>query len=320
MLPPLHPQFDFDKETPFLIGVSGGSDSIALASLLMAHGYQNLTLIHINHSLRGADSLADQLFCEQFAQTKGLKFEAYKYDVAKIAEEENLSIEVAARKSRHDAFAQASKKRATHATLVGHHQDDLVETTLLNLARGSAGLKGIPFTSTIEVPSQQTSLQLIRPILHLTKSDLQTYLKSINQNWREDTSNEENFTPRNTLRNKIIPQLNDLLNRDASSNIARAAQTQSELQDALDEAYPLSDFLDPQGRLFLPKFNPLPLAFRKHLLKHFFQKEKISNISHRQIQEACEVLASSTSPASVNLSKNNRISRRQQRGFIERAL
>ena len=319
----LHPDFSFPSEHLLLVAVSGGADSIALTQLLLHHGYTNLHLCHLNHQLRGVDADEDQRFVEKFAQKHDLPITAQKLDAQSYATKNQLSIEVAARQLRHQFYAQICSHLSptTHLPiLLGHHADDVAETALLNLVRGSAGLKGISYTSSLPVTEAETKstsyLTLYRPLLHLRKQTLISYLKDMGQAWCEDATNKDNFTPRNQLRNDILPQLDQLLNRDAAQNILKAVQHQQELQDAIHLQFSLNDYLDPQGRLYLPALKSLPKAFQKHIIHQYLTQQHISNITQDLIQQAYEILNSTTPPSSLNLAKNKKLIRRQQRGFI----
>ena len=320
----LHPDFSPRSDQPLIVAVSGGADSIALAKLLLHHGYTHLHLCHLNHQLRGSEADGDQAFVEAFAKENNLLITTQNRDALAYAQQHQLSIEVAARQLRHQFYAQVCTSFALETAppiLLGHHADDVAETALLNLVRGSAGLKGISFSSSLLVPEHETTpatkLSIYRPLLPLRKNKLTEYLQEIKQTWREDATNLENFTPRNQLRNKILPQLDQLLNRDATQNLLKAVDHQKELQDAVNQQFPLAHYLDPQGRLYLPSLKTLPIAFQKHLIHQYLKQQNVSNITQEVIQQAYEVLNSTTPPSSLNLAKNKKLLRRQQRAFTE---
>src|SRR5258705_13860469 len=129
----------FPSDARYLIGVSGGRDSVALLHWLTNLGYKKLTVCHLNHELRGRSSVADARFVEKLAARYGVDFEFGSANVRAIAKKKKNSIETAAREARYSFFAETAKRRCCHTIFLGHHADDLVETFLLNLIRG-AGL------------------------------------------------------------------------------------------------------------------------------------------------------------------------------------
>src|SRR4029077_17853471 len=129
----------FPPDAGYLIGVSGGRDSVALLHWLTNLGYRKLIVCHLNHQLRGRSSAADGRFVEKLAARYGADFEFGSANVRVIAKKKKNSIETAAREARYSFFARTAKRRRCHTIFLGHHADDLVETFLLNLIRG-AGL------------------------------------------------------------------------------------------------------------------------------------------------------------------------------------
>jgi tRNA(Ile)-lysidine synthase len=121
----------------YLIGVSGGRDSIALLNLLLGFGYEKLVVCHLNHRLRGAASRADARFVEKVARNLGLDCEIGSVDVGALAKRCKLSIETAARFARLAFFVEVARRRRCSRIFLAHHADDLVETALLNLFRGA---------------------------------------------------------------------------------------------------------------------------------------------------------------------------------------
>ena len=132
----------FPLDGRYLIGVSGGRDSVALVHWLVNLGYKKLIVCHLNHQLRGRSSLADARFVEKIARNYRAEFELESANVRAFATKQKMSIETAARESRYKFFAESRKRRRCHTIFLAHHADDLVETFLINLFRGagSAGL------------------------------------------------------------------------------------------------------------------------------------------------------------------------------------
>jgi tRNA(Ile)-lysidine synthase len=220
--------------------VSGGADSVALL-----HAFHLLdipvTVAHLNHQLRGADSDADEVFVQELANELGFPFFSSRVDVKQLAEKDGLSIEMAARSARHDFFSTLGD--ATIA--LAHHADDQVETFLLRLARGAGpeGLAGMPFVQSLQ------NLRIIRPLLELRRSEIVQWLTENGWAWREDASNRDEQHLRNRVRHTILPRLEHELNPNIRETILHAmdilreenAWMESLLADAaLDTARPLA--------------------------------------------------------------------------------
>src|SRR5882724_7976975 len=129
---------DLPPSRRYLIGVSGGRDSIALLHFLVDLGYNKLVVCHLNHQLRGRESRRDARFVEKIARDLQLDSEIGSTDVGALAKQSKLSIETAARFARFAFFVEAARRRRCSRIFLAHHADDLVETALLNLFRGAS--------------------------------------------------------------------------------------------------------------------------------------------------------------------------------------
>src|ERR1700757_2690650 len=132
----------FPRHHRYLVGVSGGRDSVSLLHWLVDLGYHKLIVCHLNHQLRGRSSDADARFVEKLTATYRADFERGTANVRALAKKKKRSIETAAREARYSFFAKAARRHRCHTIFLAHHADDLVETFLLNLIRG-AGLTGL---------------------------------------------------------------------------------------------------------------------------------------------------------------------------------
>ena len=187
------------KGDKFIVGISGGADSVGLVRLLLAIKEKfdlQLHLVHINYNLRGEDSKGDEEFVENFARKYELTLDIINYREG-IKKGENL--EEYLRDFRYEQFEKIRIKKDFNWTVVAHHQDDQIETFLINLFRGSGvdGLKGML--------NKNEERKIIRPVLNFTKKDIIEFLESIGQKWREDHTNRENIFLRNKIRNILIP-------------------------------------------------------------------------------------------------------------------
>src|SRR6266516_7714059 len=140
----------FSPDARYLIGVSGGRDSVALLHWLVDLGYKKLIVCHLNHQLRGRSSAADARFVENLAAKYRVDFQIGSTNVPTFAKKKRTSIETTAREARYSFFAKIAKRRRCRTIFLAHHADDLVETFLLNLFRGAgtAGLAAMREVST----------------------------------------------------------------------------------------------------------------------------------------------------------------------------
>src|SRR6266446_3665249 len=171
----------------YLIGVSGGRDSVALLHWLLAHGYRKLIVCHFEHGLRGRAGKADARFVEQLAQSYALPFEGGAAEVPALAREAAQSIETAARNERLAFFTRIARRRRCLTIFLAHHADDQVETFLLNLFRGAGG-RGL---GAMRPRSSYGALQIVRPLLGVWGSEIDHYLEEHRLKFREDATNEE---------------------------------------------------------------------------------------------------------------------------------
>ena len=213
-----------------LVGLSGGSDSVALTRLLLdlaKHGEFTLVgLAHLNHGLRPS-AVRDETFCRQFAERLGLPIAVEATDVASYARLHTLSIEDAARRLRYAFLERVAADIGADRIAVGHTQDDQAETFLLKLMRG-AGLTGLAGI----YPRRGA---VIRPLLDVTDIDLRAYLAAQGEQWVEDESNDDLGNPRNRVRHRILPELDRAAGGSTQPAIARAAALIREDGQWLDE-------------------------------------------------------------------------------------
>ena len=192
-----------------LVAVSGGLDSMtllhALHELSSRHRWK-LTVAHFNHQLRGRSSDADGKLVRQTAAAMRLPFAAGRANVKEFAKKTKLSVEMAARKLRHDFFARMAKERNIRVVALAHHADDQVELFFLRVLRGAGGegLAGMKWRSPSPVDSK---IMLVRPLLDATKAELRGFARGSKIRFREDATNTSLDLPRNRVRNELLPLL-----------------------------------------------------------------------------------------------------------------
>lgn len=295
-----------------LVGVSGGADSVALLHLLLEQGSRNLVVCHLHHGLRGRDATADLRFTARLAQQLGLSFESARVNVRKLAENSGESLETAARRARHDFFAQCAKRHRCPRVVLAHHADDQAETILWNLLRGSHGLKGMPPKQTITVEGRQ--LVLLRPLLDTRGADLRAWLTRRGLPWREDATNADPFAIRNRLRNEAIPLLADIARRDIVPPLLRAAEA-NDNREIIRWALGHVHVTDPQGRLHLPALRELPVALQRAALHQYLSENHIPGLD-RALLDRVLALTDPRSPPSVNLPGCRHLRRKAGRLFM----
>lgn len=208
----------FTEGSRVLVGLSGGSDSVALTRLLLdlsEHGgFTVVGCAHLNHELRDSAD-RDEQFCREFAAKTNLPIQFARGGVKSYAIEYGVSIEEAARKIRYSYLARVAEALGADRIAVGHTRDDQAETFLMKLVRGAgqAGLAGI-------YPRRGA---VVRPLLDVSRDELRQWLRSRSEDWVEDETNADLENPRNRIRFRVLPELALALGGDPKPAIARAA-------------------------------------------------------------------------------------------------
>lgn len=301
----------------WLVGVSGGADSVALLHLLREAGFSNLIVCHLDHGLRGRASAGDAKFVKQLADQLGLVREMGKADVKQRMKQKAESMETAARNERHAFFAACAKKHRCPRVLLAHHADDQAETVLWNLLRGSHGLKGMREQQDF-ITESGVVLQFHRPMLGVRRKELMEWLLAGNKNWREDASNAQPVAVRNRLRNEAIPLLAEISGRDVALALTRGVADAGDVETLETWALDQANVLDPLGRLHVPVLRTLPAALQRIALRNFLRDAGIGSID-RDLIERCLGLLDVANPATVNLPGGGKIRRREGRLWIESA-
>ncbi len=205
------------KGDTVVVGFSGGADSTALLTVLWdlkeILGIRVLAL-HLNHGIR-KEAGEDESFCEYFCSRRGIPFKAVTVDVPSLAKELKLTEEEAGRRARYEAFSKMLEENGGGYIAVAHHQNDVAETLLMNLSRGS-GLRG---GGSIR-PKRDN---VIRPLLCVERSEIEDYLESKGITYCTDKTNLESDHTRNFVRNEILPLFTDRVNARSVEHMARAA-------------------------------------------------------------------------------------------------
>jgi tRNA(Ile)-lysidine synthase len=304
---------NFSRHRCYLIGVSGGRDSVALLHHLVDIGYKELIICHLNHELRGRSSNADARFVEKLAAKYDLDLAAESADVRAIAKRKKMSIETAARDARYSFFAKVAKQKRYHTIFLGHHADDLVETFLINLFRG-AGLTGLAAMREISIRRvDDVDLTIVRPLLGVWRDDIDEYMRKHRLKFREDASNKNLLPLRNRLRRRVIPYLEKTLGRKIRQSIWRAATIAAE-EEAWNEGMAArSDAKDQY--LSVEKLRGLPRALQRRIIMRWLREQNIADIGFEVIERVRSLLDPKI--AKINLPRDRHLRRRAGKIFIE---
>jgi tRNA(Ile)-lysidine synthase len=252
------------------VALSGGADSVALLLLLWAHlpgRRARLLALHFDHSLRGRASAADARFCAALCRGLGLALVKDKWDRPRGAPAPS---EAEARAARHAFFTAALRRRRVRALFTGHHRDDVAETMLMRLARGS-GSGGLAAPRPVH---EQPSLQRVhlRPLLALDKTELVEALRAAGGIWREDATNATGAHLRNRVRAELLPVWRAVSaepGRDPLGGIALSRDLLEEDDAALEQWTDRVTRIEEDGGLALAPLKDLPRAVLRRVLRRW---------------------------------------------------
>jgi len=297
-----------------LIAVSGGRDSVALLHALHEFGHKKLTVVHLDHQLRGRASAADARFVEKLAAKLGYPCITGRADVCGYATERGLSLEHAARELRHVFFAGVARRTRCRTVILAHHADDQVGTCLFNFLRGSgaAGLAGMRPESTQRIGA--TTLTFLRPVLGIRRAEIDAFLAARKIRWREDASNRSAAHTRNRLRERVLPVLAAEFGPAFPDAILRAAEIFS-AEDAWMRAEAEKSDIGPE--LDVKPLLAAPLALRRRVVRAWLERAGVAEAGFAEVERVLELLDTERGPAKVNLPGDRHARRRAGKLFIE---
>ena len=222
------------KPGRYVVAVSGGVDSMALLHLLTKQPGLELIVAHFEHGIRD-DSDQDRELVQKTAEQYGLPFVFARGGLGKGASE------AAARSARYAFLRETMAHHRARAIITAHHQDDLIETALINMLRGT-GPRGLGMRSGGDV---------LRPLLHIPKNELQRYARTHRLEWREDSTNADERYLRNYLRRRVLPRLQPAARRELTKRITETAVLQAAIEHEL-APYIEGRQLDRQWFIMLP--------------------------------------------------------------------
>jgi tRNA(Ile)-lysidine synthase len=305
----------FPPGARYLVGVSGGRDSVALLHWLIDLGYKNLIVCHFDHQLRGRSSRADVIFAQKLAAKYDVDLALGAIDVRALAARKKQSIETAARDARYKFFAQVAKRRRCRTIFLGHHANDLVETFLINLFRGAGtgGLSGMRAVSVRKIDN--VKLQIVRPLLGVWREEIDKYVRKHRLKFREDASNKNLAPLRNRVRHRIIPNIEKQLGRNVRPSIWRAATIAAEEENFFEALLP--DELSKLTALAVKPLRAMPIAVQRRMLHEWLRAGEVPNVSFDLIERVRALLDLSNRVAKTNLPQDRHVRRRAGHIFIE---
>ena len=210
--------------------VSGGGDSVALLWLCSKFYGGQIMAIHVNHGIRGSESDGDERFTAKFARSLGCVFARVRVDVP-AEKRRGESLESAARRLRQMHICAIAKYLNVDAVLLGHNRDDLAETVLFNLLRGT-GIRGaVGMTECSELEG----VKFCRPLLGMRREFLRDILRVRGIKWREDSTNNDDTYTRNYIRLKLLPLIEQTINASAVEHLAQFGTDMMKIRTHEDE-------------------------------------------------------------------------------------
>lgn len=289
-----------------IVAVSGGADSVALLRILLELRPELglvLAVAHFNHQLRGDQSEADEAFVAELAKEHGLEFYSGRAQVREHSLTNKLSLEAAARELRYRWLSEIGREHRFDCIATAHTGDDQVETVLLKFLRGAGtkGLAGIypvlnlntgaeappfqegpndapegaPLPGNLAKPGGrlQALCRIVRPLLCVSRDDVEAYLTSLNQSWREDETNLDRRFLRNRVRHELLP----LLEREYNPSLRTVLQDLAELARGEEEYWEtvVQQNSANAGDFPLRGFGELPVALQRRLLRRFVEQHGV---------------------------------------------
>jgi tRNA(Ile)-lysidine synthase len=288
-------------------------DSVVLLDILVRLGYRNLVVCHLNHGLRGRDSGGDARSVRALARRYGLGCTVARTDVARLAAASGTSLETAGRDARLGFFAEVARAQRCPRVFLAHHADDQVETVLMQLFRGSAGVPRGMAEATWHGP-----LELLRPLLGVWGDELATYAATHGLRWREDASNASTSPARNRVRHQLLPAASRAFGRDVRAAVWRAAAAAAEdraLLDAVTGAA-LESCAATDGALSVAQLRLLEPVLRRHVLHRWLAGRGVPGLTWDHVARVAALVPPGAPTAATNLPGDRSCRRRGGRLFV----
>jgi tRNA(Ile)-lysidine synthase len=302
----------FSPNERYLVGLSGGRDSVALLHWLADSSYKKLICCHLNHQLRGRASDADARFVRKLGNRYNVDLVVGSAKVRALASKQKLSLEAAGRDARYKFFAQVAKRKRVRTIFLAHHADDVVETFLINLFRGagSSGLSAMREVSKRRIDN--VDLTIVRPFLGIWRTQIDDYVRKHRLKFREDASNKDVALLRNRIRRQIIPYLEKTVGRNIRPSIWRTATIAAEEENWIETQLPDETAVE----LSVLELRKLPIALQRREILRWLRQHKISNVGFEVVENIRTMLDPDSRTAKVNLPQDQHARRRARKIFI----
>jgi tRNA(Ile)-lysidine synthase len=258
-----------DVELPkvgrYVVAVSGGVDSVALLNMLSKQRGYKLSVAHFDHGIR-EEPIQDRLYVQALAKQYGLPF---VYDEGHLGPQAS---EATARQARYDFLRRVQALSQAEAIITAHHQDDVLETAIINMIRGT-GRKGLT--------SLHSRSDTLRPLLQVPKSYLVAYAQDQGLAWREDSTNLDTSYLRNHVRHNIIPQFSDEARTDLINIIMSLEYTNRELDEALAAELQVKAHGGPIDRAW---FTHLPHETAREVMASWLRSQGLADFGSKTLE------------------------------------
>lgn len=285
-----------EKETA-LLAVSGGIDSICLASLFLnSSAGRRFAVAHCNFHLRGEDSDSDEALVAAWCGRNGVRYHKADFDTEQYASSHNVSIEMAARELRYDWFASLCRDNGYYGVAVAHNANDNAETLILNLLRGTGlrGITGMQTESVVPVTRDELSgVRLLRPMLSFSRKQIEEYVAANSLEYHDDRTNAETVYKRNRIRHLVFPVF-ESLNPSFLTTFAREMNAFSKVQEIADDYFisVRESVCEPAGKDDLLRVNAVRLCHLKHYKYVLYRLLEVYGFRDRLLEPVVRLLES----------------------------
>lgn len=300
-----------------LVAVSGGPDSICLLNILYNLKEKlkiEIYVAHVNHLIR-EEAKGDAEFVKEFCRSKNIEFFYKEYNIKEKAKIEKISVEEAGRNARYEFFEEIAQKYSINKIAIGHNKNDLVETLIMNILRGTGtqGLKAILNKNGI----------YIRPLLDISREKIEEYCEKNNLKPRIDLTNFENNYTRNKIRNIVIPYLKKEFNPNIVQTLTRLSQIATKEQDFIDievEKYYKKIIINEETesiKISGKEFSRIHIAIKKRIILYIINKlfGNTKQIEKKHVEDIIKLIDNNIGNKYLTPNKNLKISIRK--GIVE---
>jgi tRNA(Ile)-lysidine synthase len=272
-------------------------------------GFRDLVVCHLNHNLRGVESLEDSKFVRRLTRRLGLPLH-----IDTLTEIPGIgSLEAAAREARLQFFARAAEHFSTSSVLLAHHADDQIETFLFNLFRGTGSLDNAAIKAESEVKVGSQTLLIRRPLLEVWKEEIREFATAFRLRFRDDSTNLSRQMVRNRVRHDLIPEIEKQMGRPVRRALLRTIELAANESAFLKSLVPE---MQGQPELDVRELLKLPVAIQRRTIHAWLRNHNIEDCGFDEI-EGVRSLLNRVQIAKINLPRGLFCRRRAGRLFLQ---